>query len=185
MPYTILALVSGKTSCQTRLHSLLYFLLQILWVSLPDHDRKALPIPVGDLAEESPRLVAQGLFGALTKLRSAANDLPYTSQVALGLFGQCNAQASKVAHSLSLLQNTAGGNAVLLQGPSVELQHSCAQTPPISLHSGPAEKTYKEAHPQKTWFQSFFLTWLQAQECSVTTYQGSRFLCRVPSSADV
>ena len=47
----------------------------------------------------SPRLVALGIFGALTKLKSAANDLPYTSQVALGLFGQCNAQASKVAHS--------------------------------------------------------------------------------------
>ena len=46
----------------------------------------------------SSRLVALGIFGALTKLKSAANDLPYTSQVALGLFGQCNAQASKVAH---------------------------------------------------------------------------------------
>ena len=45
-----------------------------------------------------PRLVALGIFGALTKLESAANDLPYTTQVALGLFGQCNAQASKVAH---------------------------------------------------------------------------------------
>ena len=44
--------------------------------------------------------VALGLFGALTKLKSAANDLPYTSQVALGLFGQCNAQASKVAYSI-------------------------------------------------------------------------------------
>ena len=43
-------------------------------------------------------MVALGIFGALTKLKSAANDLPYTSQVALGLFGQCNAQASKVAH---------------------------------------------------------------------------------------
>ena len=42
--------------------------------------------------------MALGIFGALTKLKSAANDLPYTSQVALGLFGQCNAQASKVAH---------------------------------------------------------------------------------------
>ena len=47
-----------------------------------------------------PRLVVLGLFGALTKLKSAANDLPYTSQVALGLFGQCSAQASKVAHSI-------------------------------------------------------------------------------------
>ena len=37
------------------------------------------------------------MFGALTKLKSAANDLPYTSQVVLGLFGQCSAQASKVA----------------------------------------------------------------------------------------
>jgi len=46
----------------------------------------------------SPRLVALGIFGALTKLKSAANDLPYTSQVALGLFGQCSAQASRVAH---------------------------------------------------------------------------------------
>ena len=44
-------------------------------------------------------MVALGIFGALTKLKSAANDLPYTSQVALGLFGQCNAQVSKVAHS--------------------------------------------------------------------------------------
>ena len=43
-------------------------------------------------------MVALGIFGALTKLKSAANDLPYTIQVALGLFGQCNAQASKVAH---------------------------------------------------------------------------------------
>ena len=40
---------------------------------------------------------ALGIFGDLTKLKSSANDLPYTSQVALGLFGQCNAQASKVA----------------------------------------------------------------------------------------
>ena len=47
----------------------------------------------------SPRLVALGIFGALTKLKSAANDLPFTSQAALGLFGQCNAQASKVAYS--------------------------------------------------------------------------------------
>ena len=52
----------------------------------------------GRLSCGSPRLVALGIFGALTKLKSAANDLPYTSQVALGLFGQCNAQASKVAH---------------------------------------------------------------------------------------
>ena len=46
--------------------------------------------------------MALGIFGALTKLKSAANDLPYTSQVALGLFGQCNAQASKVAHYIIL-----------------------------------------------------------------------------------
>ena len=32
-------------------------------------------------------LVVVGIFGALTKLKSAANDLYYTSQVALGLFG--------------------------------------------------------------------------------------------------
>ena len=43
-------------------------------------------------------MVALGIFGALTKLKSATDDLPYTSQVALGLFGKCNAQASKVAH---------------------------------------------------------------------------------------
>ena len=42
--------------------------------------------------------VALGIFGALTKLKSAAYGLPYTSLVALGLSGQCNAQASKVAH---------------------------------------------------------------------------------------
>ena len=41
----------------------------------------------GRLSCGSPRLVALGIFGALTKLKSAANDLPYTSQVALGLFG--------------------------------------------------------------------------------------------------
>ena len=52
----------------------------------------------GRLSCGSPRLVELGIFGALTKLKSAANDFPYTSQVALGLFGQCNAQASKVAH---------------------------------------------------------------------------------------
>ena len=46
-------------------------------------------------------MVALGIFGALTKLKSAANDLPYTSQVALGLFGQCSAQASKVAHCVN------------------------------------------------------------------------------------
>ena len=45
--------------------------------------------------------MALGIFGALTKLKSAVNDLPYTTQVALGLFGQCNAQASKVAHSIN------------------------------------------------------------------------------------
>ena len=43
-------------------------------------------------------MVALDIFWALTKLKSAANVLPYTSQVTLGLFGQCNAQASKVAH---------------------------------------------------------------------------------------
>ena len=53
---------------------------------------------MGDLAGGSPRLVALGILGALTKLKSTGNDLPYTSQVALGLSGQCNAQASKVAH---------------------------------------------------------------------------------------
>ena len=52
----------------------------------------------GRLSCGSPRAVALGIFGALTKLKSAANYLPYTSQGALGLFGQCNAQASKVAH---------------------------------------------------------------------------------------
>ena len=52
----------------------------------------------GRLSCGSPRAVALGIFGALTKLKSAANYLPYTSQVALGLFGECNAQASKVAH---------------------------------------------------------------------------------------
>ena len=52
----------------------------------------------GRLSCGSPHLVVLGIFGALTKLKSATNDLPYASQVALGLFGQCNAQASKVAH---------------------------------------------------------------------------------------
>ena len=52
----------------------------------------------GQLSCGSPRLVALGISGALPKLKSAANDLPYTSQVTLGLFGQCNAQASKVAY---------------------------------------------------------------------------------------
>ena len=55
----------------------------------------------GRLCCGSPRSVALGIFGALTKLKSAANDLPYTSQVAPGLFGQSNAQASKVAHWLA------------------------------------------------------------------------------------
>ena len=55
----------------------------------------------GRLSRGSPHLVALGIFGALTKLKSAANDLSYTSHVALGLFGQCNAQASKVAHRRS------------------------------------------------------------------------------------
>ena len=50
--------------------------------------------------------MALGIFGALTKLKSAANDLPYTSQVVLGLFGQCNAQASKVAHCIHHLNST-------------------------------------------------------------------------------
>ena len=52
----------------------------------------------GQLSCGSPRLVALGIFGALTKLKSAANDLPYMTQVAPGLFGQCNPQTSKVAH---------------------------------------------------------------------------------------
>ena len=58
----------------------------------------------GRLSCGSPRLVALGTFGALTKLKSAANDLPYTRQVAPGLFGQCNVQASKV-RSLSALRS--------------------------------------------------------------------------------
>ena len=53
---------------------------------------------MGDLAADRPAWWRWAIFGALTKLKSAANDLLYTSQVALGLFGQCNAQASKVAH---------------------------------------------------------------------------------------
>ena len=63
----------------------------------------ARPIISGRLSCGSPRLVALGIFRALTKLKSAANDLPYTSQVALGLFGQCNAQASKVAHLILVI----------------------------------------------------------------------------------
>ena len=58
---------------------------------------------MGNLAADRPawwRWAYFNLFGALTKLKSAANDIPYTSQVALGLFGQCNAQASKVAHCI-------------------------------------------------------------------------------------
>ena len=39
------------------------------------------------------------MFRALPQLRSAANDLPYTSKVALGISGKSNAQAGKVAHS--------------------------------------------------------------------------------------
>ena len=58
----------------------------------------------GWLSCGSPRLVALGILGALTKLKSTANDLPYTSQVALGLFVQCNAQASKVAHCIDTWQ---------------------------------------------------------------------------------
>ena len=49
---------------------------------------------MGDLAADRPAWWLWAYLG----LKSAANDLPYTSQVALGLFGQCNAQASKVAH---------------------------------------------------------------------------------------
>ena len=52
----------------------------------------------GQLSCGSPHLVALGIFGALIKLMSSANDLPYTSQVVPDLFGQCKAQASKVAH---------------------------------------------------------------------------------------
>ena len=52
----------------------------------------------GWLSCGSPHLVALGIFGALTKLKSAANDLPYTCQVVLGQSGQCNAQASKVTN---------------------------------------------------------------------------------------
>ena len=62
------------------------------WADLKWHDGN------GQLSCGLPHLVALGIFGALTKLKSAANDLPYTSQVALGLFKQCNAQASKVTH---------------------------------------------------------------------------------------
>ena len=60
----------------------------------------------GRLSCGLPRVVALGIFGALTKFKSAANDLPYTSQVALGLFGQCNAQASKVAHYTCVVQTS-------------------------------------------------------------------------------
>ena len=62
----------------------------------------------------SPHLEALGIFGALIKLKSAANDPPYTTQVALGLFGQGNAQASKVAHWIlmccQLHRTTSGQN---------------------------------------------------------------------------
>ena len=43
----------------------------------------------GRLSCGSPRLVALGTFRALTKLK-AVNDLPHSSQAALGLFGLCN-----------------------------------------------------------------------------------------------
>ena len=56
-------------------------------------------------------MVALDIFGALTKLKSAANDLPYTSQVALGLFGQFNGQASKVAHSVHFDRNLSRAHA--------------------------------------------------------------------------
>ena len=52
----------------------------------------------GQLSCGSPHLVVLGIFGALTKLKSAVNNLPYMTQVVLGLFGQCNAQTSKVTH---------------------------------------------------------------------------------------
>ena len=74
----------------------------------------------GRLSCGSARLVALGIFGALTKLKSAANDLPYTIQVALGLCGQCNAQASKVAHSRWF-------SLVLDQRIGLLLCHSCVQ----------------------------------------------------------
>ena len=45
----------------------------------------------------SPRLVALVTSGALTKLKSAANSLPYAIKVALGLAGHCHAQSTKVA----------------------------------------------------------------------------------------
>ena len=47
------------------------------WADLKWHDGN------GQLSCGLPHLVALGIFGALTNLKSAANDLPYTSQVAL------------------------------------------------------------------------------------------------------
>ena len=42
-----------------------------------------------------PHLVALGTCGALIKVKSAANHLPYTKQVALGILGQCNVEVAQ------------------------------------------------------------------------------------------
>ena len=81
----------------------------------------------GRLCCGSPRSVALGIFGALTKLKSAANDLPYTSQVAPGLFGQSNAQASKVAHWLAYRVCHSEYGAVLFDDDRFYIIYTCVQ----------------------------------------------------------
>ena len=88
----------------------------------------------GRLSCGSPRLVVLGIFGALKKLKSAANDLPYTSsQVALGLFGQYNAQASKITHcqcceSSNEVYSLKGGHRLCLGYKFLSLFRSLLQT---------------------------------------------------------
>ena len=56
---------------------------------------------MGDFAVDQPawwRWAYLGLWQSSSQLQMIS---PYTSQVVLGLFGQCNAQASKVTHSIT------------------------------------------------------------------------------------
>ena len=71
--------------------------------------------------------MALGIFGALTKLKSAANDLPYTRQVAPGLFEQCNAQASKVTHWLAYRVCHSEFGTVLFDDDRFYIIYTCVQ----------------------------------------------------------
>ena len=84
-----------------------YTYMQVHGVPALCTDNELLRLVMGDLAADRPAWWRWAYLGLWQKLKSAANDLPYTSQVALGLFGQCNGlkPAKSLIVSLTIMKH--------------------------------------------------------------------------------